>query len=261
VLKYASKRFLEIFLSVLATVVGAYIANHYVGGKSRADVSASSESTTVDPKGSVTSVVSQATAKANPTPTVDPSSLANPSKVATGPGERLLKAIDDHKASDEKVGMPVDKRAEVPSLIIRPRGAVRDSRILSARKAAIPAGPSPTFATARSHVPSEQVLAKENSSIGTVLEPMEIDRDASVPLLPESNREDSHFFGRVLGPMMRKALVLLRKPADWLRRESDERERISYEHFALSATKLDASEARLSEVKESVQRVLPGASE
>ena len=50
-LKYASKRFLEMSLSVLATVIGAYVANHYVGSKSPADASALFVSTKAEPRG------------------------------------------------------------------------------------------------------------------------------------------------------------------------------------------------------------------
>jgi hypothetical protein len=249
-LKYASKLFLEMSLSVLATVIGAYVANHYVWGKSPADVSALFASTKVDPEGSGRSVASQATEKANPPPLVDPSSPANPFQA------------DDSKASVEKAGMPIDKRAEVIGLPTRPQRTARDTRISRASKTAAPAGASLTFATATSHAPSERVpAARENSSTGTVLRPWEIERDDAIRLPPESTRDDSHFVGRLLGPMMRKALLLLRKPADLLWHEGDERGRLLYERLASSATRPDASEGRSFGAKGSVQGARSEASE
>ena len=49
-LRYAPKLFLEIFLSVLATVIGSYLANQYIAGRSAADAPVSLAGTIVDPK-------------------------------------------------------------------------------------------------------------------------------------------------------------------------------------------------------------------
>jgi hypothetical protein len=254
-LKYASKLFLKMSLSVLATVIGAYVASHYVGGKLPADVSALFVSTKVDPKACDASVASHTTERASPPPPVAPSSPTNPSLAATYAGELSLKTIDDNRASGDKAGMPVDKRAEVASLPTRLQSTVRDTRISRANKATVPAGASPSFATARSHASSEQVRAvRESSSTGSVLDPWEADRDDPVRLSPESTRKDTHIVGRILGPMMRKALLLLRKPADLLRHEGDERERWLDEHLALNATRPDVSEGRSFGAKGSFQR-------
>jgi hypothetical protein len=244
-LKYASKLFLKMSLSVLATVIGAYVANHYVGGKSPADVSALFVSTKAELSGNDMNVASRATEKANPPPPVHPSSTANTSQVTSDAGERLLRTVDDKWASGHKEGMPIDKRVEVANLAIRPQSRARDTRISRANKAAVPAAASSSFATARSQASSEQVRsAREDSSTGSVLQPREADRDDAVPLPLEWTRKDTHFVGRILEPVMHKALLLLRKPAELLRHEGDQEERSLYERLASSAIRSDASEGR-----------------
>jgi hypothetical protein len=240
-LKYASKLFLEMSLSVLATVIGAYVANHYVGGKSPADASALFVSTKAEPRGDILSVATHATEKANPPPPVHPSSTADPSQATSDAGERVLGTVDDKWASGHKEGMPIDKRVEVANLAIRPQSTARDTRISRANKAAVPAGTSSSFATARSQASSEQV---RSAMTGSVLQPREADRDDTVPPPLESTRKDTHFVGRILGPVMHKALLLLRKPAALLRQEGDEPERSLNERLASSAIRSDASEGR-----------------
>ena len=48
-LRYASKLFLEIFLSVLATVIGSYLASQYIAGRPAADAPVSLAGAIVDP--------------------------------------------------------------------------------------------------------------------------------------------------------------------------------------------------------------------
>ena len=48
-LKYASKFFLNIFLSVLATVIGSYLANQYIVGRPVVEVPVSLDAT-IDPQ-------------------------------------------------------------------------------------------------------------------------------------------------------------------------------------------------------------------
>ncbi|SEC68344.1 hypothetical protein SAMN05444164_2463 [Bradyrhizobium erythrophlei] len=256
-LKYASKLLLEMSLSVLATVISAYVAGHYVGGKSPADVSALSVSTQVDSKESDASAASRTRETVSPPPPVAPSSRTDPSLAAADAGELSLKTIDDIGASNDKAGMSVDKRAEVASRPTRLQSTARDTHVSRVDKAtaAAPAGASPTFAIARNHASLEQVFAaKEGSSTGRVLEPWEADRDVPVRLTPESIRKDRHFVGRILGPMTRKALLLLRKPADLLRHEGNGRERWLAEHLALNVTRPDAPERRSFGAKGGFQR-------
>jgi hypothetical protein len=244
-LKYASKLFLEVSLSVLATVIGAYVANHYVGGKFPPDVSALFANAKAELRGNDMSVASHATEKAIPPPPVHPLNTADPSQVTSDAGERLLRTVDDKWASGHKEGMPIDKRVEVANLAIRPQSTARDTRISRVNKAGVPAGASSSFATARSQASSEQVRsAREDSSTGSVLQPREADRDDTVPLPLESTRKDTHFVGRVLRSVMHKALLLLRKPAELLRHEGDEPERSLNERLASSAIRSDASEVR-----------------
>jgi hypothetical protein len=47
-LKYASKFFLNIFLSVLATVIGSHLANQYIAGGPAADAPVSLADATTD---------------------------------------------------------------------------------------------------------------------------------------------------------------------------------------------------------------------
>lgn len=110
-LKYVSKFFLEILPSVIATVVGAYIVNHYIVTKPGNDAPVAAAVSTVDPK-----KTEAATAKADTKTPDAPSDVANApdtsaSKSKAGADRAADKAAD--KASDT-ASLPLDNRRHKP---------------------------------------------------------------------------------------------------------------------------------------------------
>ena len=74
-LRYASKLFLEMFLSVLATVVGSYLANQYIADRSAVDAPVSLAREAVDPKRVDANATSHEAVKADLTSPQGPSDV------------------------------------------------------------------------------------------------------------------------------------------------------------------------------------------
>jgi hypothetical protein len=87
-LKYASKFFLNIFLSVLATVIGSHLANQYIAGRPAADAPVALADGTIDPKRPDANAASREAVKADITASEGPSAVAN----ALGPAGPLAVA-------------------------------------------------------------------------------------------------------------------------------------------------------------------------
>jgi hypothetical protein len=108
-LKLASKFALDIFPSVIATILGAYIVNHYINAKPPADAAAAVS--TVDPK--------KAASKADSKPSERSADLGNvpePGVRAKGISEKSIsdKAMD--KATFEKPADKADRPSETASI-------------------------------------------------------------------------------------------------------------------------------------------------
>jgi len=107
-LKLASKFAMDIFPSVIATILGAYIVNHYINAKPSPDAAATAAAmSSADPK--------KAASKADSKPaerSADLGNLPEPGVRAKGISE---KSIIDKSATDKAViEKPVDKAAEKP---------------------------------------------------------------------------------------------------------------------------------------------------
>jgi hypothetical protein len=204
-LKYASKLLLDIFLSVLATVVGAYLANHYVAGTSIAKAPIPVADTAVDPKGAGNAVSREV---AQMEATASEVSLGVVSTI--GPVASASGRTAEH-ANDEKTVPPTTKLAEPTCVPTRHLPAPHDKRVSKTSATAtllipskIGAAPEPARTT------TERMLSlSANSSVDAPPYPQEVERenDRSPPLDPEM--ESSHLGRRVLKPIIRTALLLL----------------------------------------------------
>ena len=114
--KYISKFVMDVFPSVIATIIGAYIVNHYIVAKP-ADAPVTASVSTADPK-ATDSKAAKSDAKGSETP----------SDVATAPDQATAKKSTADKTSVEKspekssdkptdtASLPVDTRRHQPTL-------------------------------------------------------------------------------------------------------------------------------------------------
>ena len=235
-LKCPSKLFLDISLSVLATVIGSYLAQNYITGRSTAKAPVSLADATVDQK---RAGANAAPANAVPAEAVHAEVMASEGSSdvvgAIGPVAAVSARIVD-PTNDEKVVPTPNKLAKPTSVPAQHRRAQRDKRI------------SRTNTTATREIASKSVAPPEpirptterffttgaNSSI-----------DAP-PLDPEM--EHSHLARRVLKPIIRTALLLL-EPSSLFGREHEPQRRTSEDEI-LSASRVvrpERTERSLSE--------------
>jgi hypothetical protein len=141
-LKYASKFFLDILLSVLATVIGSHLANQYIAGRPAADAPVSLADATIDPKRSDANAASREAVKADITASEGPSAVAN----ALGPAGAIGgRSVDE--TNNEKAAPPVDKLAEPTNVPARlHRSAPRYKQISKTNTIAAPESASLTVA-------------------------------------------------------------------------------------------------------------------
>jgi hypothetical protein len=211
VLKYASKLFLKIFLSVVATVIGSYLTNQYIAGRSAADAPASLAGATADPKRLDANAASSEAAKADVTVSEGPSDPANALGPAGAIGSRIVDKTNVDKTNDDKVAPPVDKlaeRASVPAPLHR--SASRDKRISKTNTIATPEIASLTVAPPeRGRATTERFFSTNANSPRDASPPQEIGRDDDVSPPLDLEMTDSHIAGRVLKPVIRTVLLLL----------------------------------------------------
>jgi hypothetical protein len=141
-LKYVTKFVSDILPSVIATIIGAYIVNHYIATKPEAPVAAAVETKKADDGANK---AAKTETKSGDAP-ADTASLPEAAKAKSGP----------EKSGPEK--SVADKTADKPSARHQP--ASRDKTIA---KAAAPATPAPvtTVAAAPSAAPVETITPQE----------------------------------------------------------------------------------------------------
>jgi hypothetical protein len=221
-LKYASKLLLDIFLSVLATVVGAYLVNHYVASTSIAEAPIPVAGTAVDPKGAGNAVPREV-AQMAATATEGSLDVVN----AIGPVASASARTVEH-ANDEKAVPPTTRSAEPTRMPARHPSAPHDKRVSKTSAAATPQIPSKIGAApGPARTTTERMLSPSaNSSVDVPPYPQEVERknDRSPPHDPEL--ESSHLGRRVLKPIIRTALLLL-EPSSLVDREHEPQRRAS----------------------------------
>jgi hypothetical protein len=204
-LKYASNFLLEIFLSVLATLIGSYLANQYIVGRSVAGGPVQLVGSTVDPKSVDSNPASRESVKADVTVSEGPPEVVNV------PGPPVASRVVD-KTNDEKAAPPVDKLAERKSVPARlHRTAPRDKRIAKAATIATPENASLTVDPPElGRAATERFLSTNaNSPTGASSPPQEIGRDNDVSPPLDRVMTGSHLAGGVLNRVIRTAWLLL----------------------------------------------------
>jgi hypothetical protein len=207
-LKYASKFLLNIFLSVLATVIGSYLANQYIAGRPAADAPVSLASATIDPKRPDANAASGEPVKAGITVSEGPLDVANAVGLAGAVGGR---SID--MTNTEKVAPPVDKPAESTNVPARQhRSAPRYKQISKTNTIAAPENP---LLTAAQPEPGRATTGRifntnANSALdASRLPQQEAGRDDGVWPPLDSEMAGSHLTDKVFKPIIR-AIVAFR---------------------------------------------------
>ncbi len=146
-LKYVSKFAMDILPSVVATIIGAYIVNHYIVTRPGADAPVAAAASPADPR------KADVRNDAKPSgPSVDVANLPEPGVKAKGISERAMieKAAAEKPAVVEKPAeKSVDKPAETASVPLdtrRQQAVPREKTV--ARSAPAPAAPSTPALTA-----------------------------------------------------------------------------------------------------------------
>ena len=188
-LRYASKLVLEIFCSVMATVIGSYVANDYIAGKFARDVPASAKHLTLG-----ANIAPSEAAKAKIVASAGPSNVVNAPDTAGTIGSRIV-----DNANDEKGAQPGDRSAEPANVITRQHRPPRGKRTPGVNAIVVPKIVSATTAPAEIGHPSvDRAL-----DISTELPP----GATPTPLDPASR--GSHFARRLLNPIIHTALLLV----------------------------------------------------
>ena len=147
-LKYVSKFALDILPSVVATLIGAYIVNHYIATKPGADAPLAAAASTADPK-----------ADAKPSGTSALANIPEPGVKAKGISERAMierSAAEQPAAVEKPVEKSVDKPAEtasIPTETRRHQPPLREKAIAKVIPAPGPSSPpAPTPVAAASPI-------------------------------------------------------------------------------------------------------------
>lgn len=139
-LKYVSKFALDVLPSLLATVIGAYIVNHYI--VSKPDVPAAAAASTADPK---------ADAKAAKAETSDVANIPEPGVRAKGISEKaVLEKSTAEKPADKTADKPTET-ASIPSETRRHQPAAREKTVaktVPAPQAVVPVVATPNVVAA-----------------------------------------------------------------------------------------------------------------
>ncbi len=150
-LKYLTKFTMDVLPSVVATILGAYIVNHYINTKSDADAPTAAVVSPADPKNQKNDAKSAETVKI-PEPGVKAKGISERAMIeksaSEGPAE--VKPVDnkstDNKSTDNKStdNKPIDvKPAETANAPAEPR---RNNPAASREKAVAKAAPAPVIA-------------------------------------------------------------------------------------------------------------------
>ena len=141
-LKYVSKFTLDVLPSLLATVIGAYIVNHYIVAKP--DAPAVAAVSTTEPKGEA-----KGEAKASETP-AGVVSAPEPGVRAKGISE---KSIVEKSAGEKSAEKPAEKSAEKPAETASLPAETKRHQPAAREKTAAKAAPAPVQSSAPAVVP------------------------------------------------------------------------------------------------------------
>jgi hypothetical protein len=141
-IKYVSKFALDILPSVAATIIGAYIVNHYITAKPAADAPVAAALSSA--KGGIKIAPAPTAARAVETST-DAANIPGAGVKAKGISEKAILDRSVAEQPQDKAGAkPVDKPAETASIPAEPRRHLPLWREKSVAKAVAAAPPSPS---------------------------------------------------------------------------------------------------------------------
>ena len=158
-LKLVSKFAMDVFPSVIATIIGAYIVNHYINNKTPADSATAAAVSTADPKKASSRGDSKPAEKS-----ADIGNIPEPGVRAKGVSE---KAIIDKSPVDktaEKPAEKADKPAETASIPPTTPADSRRHQPTAREKAAARTAPAAVPAPAPSSLPPDPVIAAPNTA-------------------------------------------------------------------------------------------------
>jgi len=122
-LKYVSKFALDILPSVVATIIGAYIVNHYIVTKPGADAPVAAAVSTTEPKADAKGAPEAATADAKASETfTGVANIPEPGVKAKGISEKaILEKSATEKPAEKSAEKSADKPAETASIPVETR--------------------------------------------------------------------------------------------------------------------------------------------
>jgi hypothetical protein len=203
-LKYVSKITMDILPSVAATIIGAYIVNHYITAKPAADAPAAAAVSSANPK----KVTPKVDFKADSKPPETSSDLANLPEAAgraKGVSEKAAseKAASE-KAASEKAALeksaaekPADKPAETASIPADTRRHPSGPREKTAAKtvpapAVVPAAATPEVATPNAASPVEAAIAPDDHLNANEIARVTLERLRGTNEGPSRTQEATH---------------------------------------------------------------------
>jgi hypothetical protein len=152
-LKYVSKFVLDILPSVVATIIGAYIVNHYIATKPTTDTPVAAAVSTVDPKPVDPKTIDAK--KSDPKAAKSEAKASEaPSDAAGAPEPGVVK-----KAAEKSADKPAET-ANVPTETRRHQPTPRDKTVAKTAPAAVPT-PAPPVAAASIVPPVETSPTQE----------------------------------------------------------------------------------------------------
>jgi hypothetical protein len=161
-LKFVSKFALDILPSVVATIIGAYIVNHYIVARPGANAPVAAAVSTTEPKAEAKVAPEAATADAKASETSSgAANIPEPGVKAKGISE---KAIIEKTATEKPAEKSADKPAETASIPVDTRRHPREKAV--AKAAPVPVQPSapavvPVVAAPTTAPPVEAAIAPE----------------------------------------------------------------------------------------------------
>ena len=207
-LKLASKFAMDIFPSVIATIIGAYIVNHYINAKTPADTAAPAAAvSTVDPK--------KASAKADSKPAEKSGDLANipePGVRAKGISEKSITDRSPTERAAEKPSEKADRPSETASIPPVAPAETGNRHKVTREKAASKPNPAPApepVAAAPATAPSAEPAANGPDANDLARAAIERLRGSEpAPAAPRARKRAARWFAR----------RRLNRPVSWPRR-------------------------------------------
>jgi hypothetical protein len=207
-LKYFSKIAMDILPSVAATIIGAYIVNHYITAKPAPDSPAAAAISLANPKKATAKVDFKADSKPSGTSS-DVANLPEAGVRAKGISEKAIsektasekaaseKAALEKSAAEKPVEKPADKPAETASIPADPRRHQAGPREKTAAKTVpapvvVPAVATPEVATPNTVSPVEAAIAPDDHLNANEIARVTLERLRGTNEGPSRTQEATH---------------------------------------------------------------------